>query len=150
MAKYNDNNEQGKKYRCKYNEKSRENLKKGRTLNQRENFKELASKGGKQSVKRKQEFRHAKELLTDILSKDLSKEEVTNILGHDTENRNAYSVMLEKMHQVAVSGNVKAFEALRDTVGDKPTESVELTANVITDKDRQLLSLIAEKMTEKG
>ena len=58
--------------------------------------------------------------------------------------------MLTKMHQVAASGNVKAAEFIRDTAGDKPTEEVNLTANVITDKDRELLALLSEKMTEKG
>ena len=119
-------------------------------LNEREDFKEISSKGGKVSTAKRKEFRHAKELLTELLSEDMTKEETVKILGKDIDNRNTYNVMLAKMAQVAQSGNVKAFEALRDTVGDKPTEEVNLTANVITDKDRQLLALLADKMAEKG
>ena len=134
-----------KKGMTNYNPKSKENLR-TQDLSKREDFKELSSKGGKASVKRNKEFRHAKELLTDILSKDLSIEEVTKILGTDTQNRNAYNVMLLKMLQVANSGNVKAFEALRDTVGDKPTEDINLNANVITDKERELLNTLGKAL----
>ena len=96
------------------------------------------------------EIRHAKELLMDILSEDLTENEVVDILGHDIQNRNAYNVMLAKMHQVATKGNVKAFEALRDTVGDKPTEEVNISANVITDNERQLLNILGENMAKMG
>lgn len=119
-------------------------------IHEREDFKEVSSKGGKNSVKKKKEFRHAKELLMDILSEDLTENEVIDILGHDIQNRNAYNVMLAKMHQVATKGNVKAFEALRDTVGDKPTEEVNLNANVITDNDRQLMQVLAENLGKMG
>lgn len=143
--------EKKKKYKTNYNENSLKALKENQVLiNEREDFKDLSSKGGQNSAKKKKEFRHAKDLLIGILSEDLSKEETELILGHDIKDRNAYNVMLTKMHQVAASGNVKAAEFIRDTAGDKPTEEVNLTANVITDKDRQLLALLADKMTEKA
>ena len=59
--------------------------------------------------------------------------------------------MLAKMASVANSGNVKAAEFIRDTAGDKPIDNSSVNiAATITDKDRQLLSLLSEKMTEKG
>ena len=142
--------EEKKRYKYKnFNEKSLDNLQM-QPFNEKENFKELSSKGGKASVKKRKEVRHAKEILRDLLSQDLSHEEVVQILGKDSSDRNTYSVMIQKMVQVANSGNVKAFAELRDTFGDKPTEEVNLTANVITDKDRQLLALLSEKMSEKA
>lgn len=141
--------EKKKKYKTNYNENSKENLI-TKDLSKRDDFKELSAKGGREAAKKKKEFRHAKDLLIDILSKDLSREECKSILGKEIENRNTYNVMLTKIAQVASTGNVKAAEFIRDTAGDKPTESVELTANVITDKDRQLLALLSDKMTEKG
>jgi len=135
-----------KKYKIKYNEKSKQNLKYN-YLNEREDFKELSAKGGRMGAKKKQEFRHAKDLLTDILSKDLTKEEVTKILGEDIPNRNTYNVMLTKMVQIANKGNVKAFESLRDTVGDKPIDKVQAdVTNTITDKDRELLEILAKNI----
>jgi len=144
--------EEKKRYKYKnFNENSLKPLKENQILlHEREDFKEITSKGGKASVKKRKEVRHAKEILSELLSEDLSEEEVTQILGHDSKDRNTYSVMIQKMLQVANSGNVKAFAELRDTFGDKPTEEVNLTANVITDKDRQLLALLSEKMQEKA
>ena len=144
--------EEKKKYKYKnFNENSLKPLKENQILlNDREDFREICSKGGKARVKQKKEVRHAKEILSQLLAEDLSKEEVVQILGRDSKDRNTYSVMIQKMVQVANSGNVKAFAELRDTFGDKPTEEVNLTANVITDKDRQLLALLSDKMTEKG
>ena len=137
-----------KKYKIKYNEKSKQNLKYN-YLNEREDFKELSAKGGIMGAKKKQEFRHAKDLLTDILSKDLTKEEVTKILGEDIPNRNTYNVMLTKMVQIANKGNVKAFESLRDTVGDKPIDKVQAdVTNTITDKDRELLEILARNIVK--
>lgn len=144
--------EEKKTYKYKnFNENSLKPLKENQIrLNDREDFREICRKGGKARVKQKKEVRHAKEILSQLLAEDLPKEEVIQILGKDSNDRNTYSVMIQKMVQVANSGNVKAFAELRDTFGDKPTESVELTANVITDKDRQLLALLADKMQEKA
>ena len=144
--------EEKKKYKYKnFNENSLKPLKENQIrLNDREDFIDICSKGGKARVKQKREVRHAKEILSQLLAEDLPKEEVIQILGKDSKDRNTYSVMIQKMLQVANSGNVKAFAELRDTFGDKPTEAVNLTANVITDKDRQLLALLADKMQEKG
>ena len=141
-----------KKYKIKYNENSRKNLK-TIPLNTREDFKELSSKGGKNSVKKKKEFRHAKDLLTEILSNDLTVDECEKILGYNPENKNAYNVMLLKAHQVATKGNIKAMEFIRDTAGDKPTETIQADiSNTITENDRKLLEILAAgiKSPENG
>jgi hypothetical protein len=142
-------NKTGKTYKIKYNEKSLANLT-GTPLNERENFKELSSKGGKNSVKKKKEFRHAKDLLTDILSSDLTTEETQKILGYTPENKNAYNVMLLKAHQVATKGNIKAMEFIRDTAGDKPVDTIQADiSNTITDNDRKLLEALTMAL-DKG
>lgn len=124
-------------------------LKNLKPLNERENFKELSSKGGKNSVKKRKELRHAKEILTDLLSTDLSKEQVKKILGNSSTvigTTNAYDVMLEKAFKIGTEqDNIKAIKFIRDTVGDKPTDNVKIDANVITDNDRKLLELLANK-----
>ena len=81
----------------------------------------------------------------------MSKEECKSILGKEIENRNTYNVMLTKMAQVASTGNVKAAEFIRDTAGDKPVDNSNVNiAATITDKDRQLLALLSEKMQENA
>lgn len=141
-----------KEYKTNYNEKSKLNLQM-QPFNEKPNFKELSSKGGKASVKRKKELKHAKEILNDILSQDISQDRINDILGKDADlinDKSAYTVMMAKMLQVANSGNVKASEFIRDTVGDKPTEEVNISANVITDNDRQLLNILSENMAKMG
>lgn len=143
-----------KKYKTNINEKSLDNLKMATPINERDNFKELSSKGGIASVKRKKELRRAKDILNDILSTELSNDNIENILGDNADiipDNTVYSVMLAKMASVANSGNVKAAEFIRDTAGDKPIDSSNVNiAATITDKDRQLLSLLSEKMQEKS
>ena len=141
-----------KKYKTNYNENSKKNLK-PLPFNERDDFKEISSKGGKASVKSKKEFRHAKELLTNILSQDLSPEECEKILGYNPKDKNAYNVMLLKAHQVATKGNIKAMEFIRDTAGDKPTETIQADiSNTITENDRKLLEILAAgiKSPENG
>ena len=50
-----------KKYKTNYNEASKENLI-TKDLSQRDDFKELSAKGGREAAKRRKEFRHAKDL----------------------------------------------------------------------------------------
>ena len=118
-------------------------------LNTREDFKELSSKGGKASVKKRKELRHAKEILTDLLSTDLSKEQVKKILDNDSTvigTRNAYDVLLEKAYKLGTEqDNIKAIQFVADYVGDKPKDEVKIDANIITDNDRKLLELLANK-----
>lgn len=120
-------------------------------LNQRseEEKRKICSLGGKKRVEQKKELRHAKEILTELLAKDLTKEDVKKILGKEdtlTGSKSAYDVMMEKAFKIATEqDNVKAIEFLRDTVGDKPTDNVKIDANVITDNDRKLLELLANK-----
>ena len=44
----------------------------------------------------------------------------------------------------AMEGNVRAFESIRDTVGEKPTENVSL--DVMTDADRLLIQKISARL----
>jgi hypothetical protein len=52
--------------------------------------------------------------------------------------------IVEAMANKAMDGCVGAFEALRDTVGEKPTDQVSL--DVMTDKDREVLKNLTERL----
>ena len=94
-------------------------------LNQRtkEEQKEITTMGGKASG----EARREKRLFKDLLEEALLME---------TETGNKYVDITISLIEQARSGNVKAFEVIRDTMGQKP---VEKTENNITIKDDKLV-----------
>ena len=71
------------------------------------------SKGGKKSV----EVRRQKKLLKELLEEALEKETKTGNQAIDITN-----ALIKK----AKKGNVKAYEVIRDTLGQRPVESVKI------------------------
>lgn len=71
---------------------------------------EKGSKGGKASGKSRQERKALKEELLLLLSKGNTQEKV--------------SLALIKQ---AMNGNTKAYEIIRDTIGEKPSDKLEFT-----------------------
>lgn len=73
---------------------------------------EEQSRGGKASVKARKERKTLKEELIMLLEKNNSQERISLALL-----------------QRALDGDTKAFEVIRDTVGEKPTNKVEADVN---------------------
>ena len=71
------------------------------------------SKGGKKSV----EVRRQKKLLKELLEEALEKETKTGNVAVDIT-----SALINR----AKDGNIKAYEVIRDTLGQKPVESVKI------------------------
>ena len=71
------------------------------------------SKGGKKSV----EVRRKKKLLKALLEEALEKETKTGNVAVDIT-----SALIKR----AKDGNIKAYEVIRDTLGQKPVESVKI------------------------
>ena len=46
----------------------------------------------------------------------------------------------------AIRGNSKAYELLRDTVGEKPIDRQEISGNIITDADKSLIDKIQKRL----
>lgn len=46
----------------------------------------------------------------------------------------------------AIRGNSKAYELLRDTVGEKPVDRQEISGNIITDADKSLIDKIQKRL----
>lgn len=94
---------------------------------------EISSKGGKASG----EARRKKKLLRECLEILLEKE-ITDKKGETMSGAEALST---KLFAEAMKGNVKAFEVLRDTAGQKPVEKVivsEIDADVISEVERMI------------
>lgn len=49
------------------------------------------------------------------------------------------------MYERALAGDVKAAQFLRDTAGEKPADTVDLNANVITEADKALLEKLKHR-----
>ena len=78
---------------------------------------EIARLGGFASGKAKRERKTIREELEFLLEKKLK-----NNKGEDISTREAISTA---MIGQAIKGNVKAFIAIRDTIGEKPTEKTQ-------------------------
>lgn len=72
--------------------------------------KEISSKGGKASAKAKQERKTLKQELLLLLEEE------------DTQKKISLSLL-----EQAKQGNVKAYETIRDTIGEKPKEQLEIS-----------------------
>lgn len=95
--------------------------------------KEITSKAGKAAQAANAERRKIAETI-DIFLKTVD----------ETTGKTMQEKIVEAMGLKAMDGCVGAFEALRDTVGEKPTDQVSL--DVMTDKDREVLKNLTERL----
>ena len=89
-----------------------QNLKPRTTLSSEE-AKRMGSLGGKRSVEVKREKKLLRELLEEALSKN-------------TDSENKYVSITAALIREAEKGNVKAYETIRDTLGQKPKENISV------------------------
>ena len=101
-----------------------ENLKPFNELTEDEQ-RELAKRGGKASGKARRRKKELKELLELALSQP---SEIVD--GEDN-----YTAITAALIQKAIQGDTKAYEVIRDTLGQKPTEQtqMDLTAKIEVD-----------------
>lgn len=96
----------------------------------KEEQRQLAIKGGTKSG----EVRRARKTL---------KEELLLLLETNNTQNNVTIALLKQ----AEKGNTKAFEILRDTIGEKPTDKTETKTEVtINDEDKALLNNLYDRL----
>lgn len=78
---------------------------------------ELGRKGGIASGKARRAKKELKECLTELLEREYS--------GSDGRTMSGAELVSVKLFMKARDGDIRAFEVLRDTVGQKPVERVE-------------------------
>ena len=104
-----------------------DNLKPRTTLS-KEEAKEMGSKGGKASVKKRRERKAMKECFEMVLGLPLkdakSREKIKNLGIKDKDINNQVAIIVSMVNE-ALKGNVKAYESIRDTIGERPTEKIE-------------------------
>ena len=94
-----------------------------------EEAREIGSKGGKASVKARRKKKELRELLEIALSQPYKD-------NPDDDNYMAIAVALV---QRALDGDTKAFEIIRDTLGQKPKDQIEVETqgaiNIVIDEN---------------
>lgn len=101
-----------------------------RTLSPEEARKQ-GSKGGKASAKARRERKEMRDTFRNILDMPLKPgdlEEITTFQGSNKLNVTVGEAIALVMASKAVKGDVKAAEFVRDTSGQRPTSSVQVTA----------------------
>jgi hypothetical protein len=80
------------------------------------------------------------------------KEEADILLGtiDKTTGKTCLENMTIAMYQRALEGDVKAYAALRDTAGEQPVSKSEITADIMTDADRQVIKNALERLKGQG
>lgn len=84
----------------------------------------------------------------DIISAADLSPELAERLKRDNPNATLYDLIQIVAAGRAVSGNMKAYELIRDTYGDKPHDTVEINASITTDQDRELMQRIADRLND--
>lgn len=98
-----------------------------------EQRRENARKAGIASAKAKKERKAIKEQLEMLLElplKDKNAKTKIKKLGINADNLNNQMAMVISIYQKALKGDVNAFKEIRDTIGEKPQENINLSGNV--------------------
>lgn len=139
------------------NERYLLNLRKRKPFNEwdKDKLHEIAVKGGEAVQELHGERRTAKQSLENVLTLKATDEiiaqadideEIAKRLKRDNPNATLYDLIQAVAVGKALQGNMKAYELVRDTNGDKPIDKVEVTDNVTTESDRELMRQIAERL----
>ena len=102
------------------------------------------SKGGKVNAERNRRYRTFRECLQTILSLEVSDESLRSELekrGLDPSYSNAIS--MAAIRKAAATGDIEAARFTRDTVGEKPTEALQMTF------DKPVKSMDLSKLTDE-
>jgi hypothetical protein len=124
-----------------------------------EKRREICQKGAAAVNTLKGEKRTAKEALENILTLKASEKIIDNSdldpeLAERLKRSGVSITMYDLLQLVAVGraagGNMKAYELIRDTYGDMPVKQVEITENVTTDADREMMRQLSELLKDGG
>ena len=133
------------------------NLRKRKPFDQwdKEELHKVAVMGGKAVQELHGERRTAKQSLGNILTLKVTDEiiqgadiepQIVERLKRDNPDATIYDLIQAVAVGKALEGNMKAYELVRDTNGDKPIDKVEVTENITTDQDRELMQQIAKRL----
>jgi len=71
---------------------------------------------------------------------------VAEKLKRDNPNATLYDLIQAVAVGRALDGNIKAMEYVRDTHGDKPTDKIDISGQIMSDSDRALLENVSARL----
>lgn len=92
-----------------------------------------ASKAGKASAKKRQQNKTFKEIINKFLDGQVSDERLKQQMidfGFADKEVSNKSCAVFALWKEAIKGNTKAFELLRDTIGEKPQDKINISGEV--------------------
>ena len=104
-----------------------------RTTLSKEEAKEMGRKGGKASAKKRQQNKTFKEIINKFLDGQVSDERLKQQMiefGFADKEVSNKSCAVFALWKEAIKGNTKAFELLRDTIGEKPQDKLNISGEV--------------------
>lgn len=109
-----------------------------------------AKKGGKNSAESRRQKKLFREALEELLSMPVTNEGMKKNLAalgiaanRQTKMKTALAAAMIKE---AYNGNVKAFIAIRDTLGEKPEENINLSGDLAVDIPKNIQGLSLEEL----
>ena len=107
----------------------------------KEEAKRLGKKGGIASGKARREKKTLRQCLEILLERTLKDKKGIEMTG-------AEAVSL-RVFEKALKGDIRAFEVLRDTAGQKPVEKVQMKTDINIAESAERLSNIFEQIKEE-
>lgn len=114
-----------------------------------EQAREIGRKGGLASAQKRKERKAMRETLQILLDlsirtgKKANIEKFKSISDLSQENVSVQEAILMKQIEKTLKGDLKALEFLRDTLGERPSDSINITTNGTTEA-------IMEKLNERS
>ena len=124
-------------------------------FNQRteEQQREIAKMGGKASGEARKKKRDMREVAKAILEHAMNDEQIDEVLGSSKDlldgDKSVMAVLTARMVQEAGKGSYKHYETLRDTAGFKPKDEIGISADILTDADRELIENVNRRLEAK-
>lgn len=124
-------------------------------FNQRteEQQREIAKMGGKASGEARKKKRDMREVAKAILEHAMKEEQIEEVLGSSKDlldgDKSVMAVLTARMVQEAGKGSYKHYETLRDTAGFKPKDEIGISADIMTDADRELIEKVNRRLEKK-
>ena len=118
-----------------------------------EEQKEIRSKGGKASGEARRKKRDMREVAKAILEHAMNEAQIDEVLGSSKDlldgDKSVMAVLTARMVQEAGKGSYKHYETLRDTAGFKPKDEIDISADIMTDADRELVEKVNRRLEAK-
>lgn len=98
-----------------------------------EEARERGRKGGKASAKKRKQSKTFKEIINKFLDGQVSDERLKQQMiefGFADKEVSNKSCAVFALWKEAIKGNTKAFELLRDTIGEKPQDKINISGEV--------------------